>query len=248
MKLASGLQLDTTKSYVVKVADGSEPRHLIDSRDNLVVKAILSSMTRACDSEADVIFMLDKVRVEKLQVDVYSVDMYVETNTDILLDELNAIMAAYPSRVQRRALIRTTRRPDVAHLYATRVHIDITTHDFALAPARIDVCHIYSPAIPLKRNAVTGTFAVIANAGNAVRDNPREFVSAVPDASRQTTSSWTETFGSIFGGASTPSPSPREPTDFIIFDDEHKKPRPFKRPRIAMVGSKEEEEEKGPTD
>lgn len=235
MKLTSGLRLETTKGYTIRVADGSEPRDLIDVRDNGIVKNILSSMARVCDSDADVAFVMDKVTVQTLAIDVYSVDMYVETNTDILVDELNALMAAYPSRVQRRVRIRTTRRPDVPSLYATRVHVDITTHDYALMPASISVCHIYSPAIPLKRNAITGMFGEISSAGDVVRDNPQRFVAVAASPERSTAGSWSETFGSIFGHSSSPSSKPREPEDFILLEGRGhgSDDRPFKRPRVA---------------
>jgi len=183
--------------------------------------------------------LLDKVTIQSLAVEVYSVDMYVETNTDILIDELNAIMASYPSRVRRKARIRTTRRPDVPSLYATRVHIDITTHDYALVPARIDICHIYSPAIPLKRNAVTGIFGEISSAGDVVRDNPQRFVAMATPSARNTAGSWSDTFGSIFGRSSTPAQAPREPSDFILVEGPGYEPhiRPFKRPRVATPPS-----------
>lgn len=243
MELGSGFQLDTTKGYTIKVVGGSEPRHLIDSRDNTVVKSILSSMARACDSDADVRFMLDKVQMDEPKIEVYSVDMYVEMNTDVLLDQLNAIMAAYPSRIHRSARIRTARRPDVNHLYATRVHIDITTHDFALIPSRIDVCHIYSPAIPLKRNAVTGVFAKISNASTALRNDPKQFRSPPSESARTSGGSWTDTFGSLFSrsSASTPAPVPRKPNNFIVVRNRPKNTRPFKRSRMQM-------EEPGKTD
>lgn len=231
MELASGLQLDTTKGYTVKVPDGSEPRDLIDTRDNLVVKNILSGMTRACDSDANVSFVIDKVTVQSLKIDVYAVDMYVETNTDILMDELNSIVATYPSRIQRRIKLRTVRRPDIPTLYATRVHLDITTYDYALVPSRIDVVHIYSPAVPLKRNAVTGVYASVANAGDHVRHNARKFVEVSPEPGRGGGGSWTDTIGSIFGRTSAPPP-PQQTTDFIVLEN-NGNPRPLKRPRVA---------------
>lgn len=221
------IQLDTPKSYTIKAADGSEPRKLFNENDHQVIKTILTAMTRACDSAADVSFVVDKIFIDALKIEVYSVDMYVETNTDVLMDELNAIMGAYPSRIHRHIKIRTTRRPDIHSLYATRVHLEITTHDYALIPSRVDVCHIYSPAIPLQRNVATGLYAAISNASDTARNAPQRLMVAP----RTHEKSWYGTFGSFLGltnSSATPT------TDFIFTEPEEVDPnsRSLKRPRL----------------
>jgi hypothetical protein len=165
------LQLKIPQRYTIRTPTGKEPKDVIIERDKQVMMTILTLLAQACDSQADVSFSIDKVYVASLKVDSYSIDMYVETNTNVIIDMINAITVSYPSRVLPRShKIRTTRRPDASNVYATHVHLNVTTDEYALRPAHVDVCHIYSPPIPLRRNVVTGMYAVISSAADDHRE------------------------------------------------------------------------------
>jgi hypothetical protein len=235
---ADELKLDIPQIYSIESPNGKSPWDIIDGHDHHIMRTIFTLLARACNSTADVVFSIYAVTNETTKQETYAVNMYVEANTEIEIDNLNVVTASYPNRIFGMK-IRTMRRPKMQSVFVTCVHLRVYTYEFAAIPSRVDICHIYSPPIPLQRNVITGMFARIADAGDGKRgrmpSRERAIASPLPQPSQSDGMlSWFS--GLLGGGSKNRSTWNNGVPDYIIPDqdnDDDQTPPipPRKRPR-----------------